>query len=94
MLLSCMTSVIVYFLSPPLLAWVSPALLGLLLAVPLSRASGSESLGRALSQSRAAAHAGGSRHARPGGAPPRADRDSDSLARGRPAYLARNRDAR
>jgi len=49
MLLACVTAVIVYFLSPSLLAWVSPALLGLLLAVPLSRASGSESIGRALS---------------------------------------------
>jgi membrane glycosyltransferase len=50
MLVSCVTAVIVYFLSPSLLAWVSPALLGLFLAVPLSRASGSESLGRALSR--------------------------------------------
>jgi len=49
MLLACITSVIVYFLSPSLLAWVSPALLGLFLAVPLSRASGSEWLGSALS---------------------------------------------
>src|SRR5882757_9296835 len=40
MLLSCVTAVIVYFISPPLLAWVSPALLGLFLAVPLSRLSG------------------------------------------------------
>src|SRR5260221_9101438 len=43
-------SVIVWFLSPPLLAWLSPALLGLFLSVPLSRASGSESLGRILSK--------------------------------------------
>jgi membrane glycosyltransferase len=50
MLLSCVTAVIVYFLSPSLLAWVSPALLGLFLAVPLSRASGSESLGRLLAK--------------------------------------------
>jgi len=50
MLLSCMTAVIVWFLSPPLLAWLSPALLGLFLAVPLSRASGSEALGRFLSR--------------------------------------------
>jgi membrane glycosyltransferase len=50
MLLSCVTAVIVYFVSPPLLAWVSPALLGLFLAVPLSRLSGSESLGRFLSR--------------------------------------------
>jgi membrane glycosyltransferase len=50
MLASCVTAVIVWFLSPPLLAWLSPALLGLFLAVPLSRASGSESLGRILSR--------------------------------------------
>jgi membrane glycosyltransferase len=50
MILSCVTAVIVYFLSPPLLAWVSPALLGLFLAVPLSRLSGSESLGKFLSR--------------------------------------------
>src|SRR6202795_816063 len=49
MLLSCMTAAVVYVLSPSLLAWLSPALLGLFLAVPLSRASGSEALGRALS---------------------------------------------
>ena len=49
MFLSCVTAVIVWFLSPPLLAWLSPALLGLFLAVPLSRASGSASLGRILS---------------------------------------------
>jgi membrane glycosyltransferase len=48
MLLSAVTAVIVYFLSPSLLAWVSPALVGLFLAVPLSRFSGSESLGRFL----------------------------------------------
>jgi membrane glycosyltransferase len=50
MLLAAMTGVIFWFLSPALLAWVSPALLGLLLAVPLSRASGSERLGIALSK--------------------------------------------
>jgi membrane glycosyltransferase len=50
MILSCVMAVIVWFLSPPLLAWLSPALLGLFLAVPLSRASGSESLGRLLSR--------------------------------------------
>jgi membrane glycosyltransferase len=48
MILSIVTAVIVYFLSPSLLAWVSPALLGLFLAVPLSRLSGSEALGRFL----------------------------------------------
>jgi membrane glycosyltransferase len=50
MFLSCVTAVIVWFLSPPLLAWLSPALVGLFLAVPLSRASGSERLGRWLSR--------------------------------------------
>src|SRR5450631_3788061 len=50
MLLSCMTAAVVYVLSPSLLAWLSPALLGLFLAVPLSRASGSEAFGRALSR--------------------------------------------
>ena len=42
MLLSSMTAAILWFLSPPLLAWVSPALLGLFLAVPLSRACSGE----------------------------------------------------
>ena len=50
MLLACMAAAIFWFLSPALLAWVSPALLGLLLAVPLSRASGSAFLGGALSK--------------------------------------------
>jgi membrane glycosyltransferase len=50
MLLSCVTAVIVWFLSPPLLVWLSPALLGIFLAVPLSRVSGSRRLGRALSR--------------------------------------------
>jgi membrane glycosyltransferase len=35
------TAAIVWYLSPALLAWVSPALLGLFLSVVLSRASGS-----------------------------------------------------
>ncbi len=48
MILSCVTAGIVYSLSPPLLLWLSPALLGLFLSVPLSRASGSAALGRAL----------------------------------------------
>ena len=48
MLIAAVTGVVFYFLSPQLLAWVSPALLGLLLAVPLSRASGSERLGMSL----------------------------------------------
>jgi membrane glycosyltransferase len=50
MFLSCVTAVIIWFLSPPLLAWVSPALLGLFLSVPLSRMSGSEWVGRVLSR--------------------------------------------
>jgi membrane glycosyltransferase len=50
MMLSCVTAVIAYFLSPSLLAWVSPALLGLFLAVPLSRMSGSEAMGAFLSR--------------------------------------------
>ena len=49
-LVSCVTAVIVWYLSPELLAWVSPALLGLFLSVPLSRASGSEGIGRALAR--------------------------------------------
>jgi membrane glycosyltransferase len=50
MLLSCIATAVFWFLSPSLLAWVSPALLGLLLSVPLARASGSAFLGRALSK--------------------------------------------
>jgi len=46
MIIGCITAVIAWFLSPSLLAWMSPALLGLLLAVPLSRASGSTSIAR------------------------------------------------
>jgi membrane glycosyltransferase len=49
-LLAVIAGVVFWFLSPALLAWVSPALLGLLLAVPLSRASGSEWLGIGLSK--------------------------------------------
>jgi membrane glycosyltransferase len=45
-----MTTAIVWLLSPPLLAWLAPALLGLVLSVPLSCASGSERLGRMLSR--------------------------------------------
>jgi membrane glycosyltransferase len=48
-LIAAMTAAILWFLSPPLLAWVSPALLGLLIAIPLSRASGSRAIGGALS---------------------------------------------
>jgi membrane glycosyltransferase len=50
MLISCMTAAILWFLSPQLLAWVSPALVGLILSVPLSRISGSAWLGKALSK--------------------------------------------
>jgi membrane glycosyltransferase len=37
-----------WFLSPAILAWLSPTLAGLILAAPLSRASGSERIGDAL----------------------------------------------
>ena len=50
MFLSLLTAIIVWFLSPPLLVWLSPALLGVFLAVPLSRASGSQRLGRFLAR--------------------------------------------
>jgi membrane glycosyltransferase len=50
MIVSMVTAVIVWFLSPPLLAWVSPALLGLFLSVPLSHVSGSRTFGRALAR--------------------------------------------
>jgi membrane glycosyltransferase len=41
-------AVVAYLLSPTLLAWLSPAVVGLVLAVPLSRMSGSVTLGRVL----------------------------------------------
>jgi membrane glycosyltransferase len=50
LLLSCLAAVVIYLLSPSLLIWVSPALLGLFLSVPLSRASGSDTLGSALAR--------------------------------------------
>ena len=94
MLLSCVTAVIVYFLSPSLLAWVSPALLGLFLAVPLSRVSGSEGFGSFLSR------LGLLRTPAEVSAPPlvaRRDELACNLA-GLPAdglrYLARHREAR
>jgi membrane glycosyltransferase len=94
MLLSCVTAVIVYFLSPSLLAWVSPALLGLFLSVLLSRVSGSEGLGSFLSR------LGLLRTPAEMSAPPLVAR-RDELARkvgGSPAdglrYLARHREAR
>ena len=48
MIVSCVTAAIIWFLSPELLIWVSPALLGLFLSVPLSRLSGSAGVARAL----------------------------------------------
>jgi membrane glycosyltransferase len=47
-LVGIIIAVVAYLLSPTLLAWLSPAVLGLVLAVPLSRVSGSVALGRAL----------------------------------------------
>jgi membrane glycosyltransferase len=47
-IIGIVTAVIAWFLSPSLFAWMSPALAGLLLSVPLSRASGSATLGRVL----------------------------------------------
>ena len=41
---------IAFFLSPTLLAWLSPAIAGLVLAVPLSKMSGSVRVGRALAR--------------------------------------------
>jgi len=41
-------AVVAYFLSPTLLAWLSPAVAGLMLAIPLSKISGSVRLGKAL----------------------------------------------
>jgi membrane glycosyltransferase len=49
-LIACFTAAVVWFLAPALLIWVSPALLGLFLSVLLSRASGSETIGRALAR--------------------------------------------
>jgi membrane glycosyltransferase len=39
-----------FFLSPTLLAWLSPAIAGLVLAIPLSKASGSVRVGRLFSR--------------------------------------------
>jgi membrane glycosyltransferase len=41
-------SIVLLFVSPPLFAWMSPALVGLVLALPLSAASGSVVLARVL----------------------------------------------
>lgn len=43
-------AVLFAWLAPPLLPWLSPVLAGMLLAVPLSRLSGSVTLGRALAR--------------------------------------------
>ena len=49
-LLGLMTAGIAYQLSPVLLAWLAPTLLGLVLAIPLSKASGSVRVGRGLAR--------------------------------------------
>ncbi len=46
--LGLLASVLLWKLSRPLLAWMSPTLIGLLLALPLSRVSGSAEAGKAL----------------------------------------------
>jgi membrane glycosyltransferase len=45
-LVGIVIALVAYLLSPTLLAWLTPAVLGLVLAVPLSRASGSVGLGQ------------------------------------------------
>jgi membrane glycosyltransferase len=94
MILSCVTAVIAYFLSPSLLAWVSPALLGLFLAVPLSRLSGSEAMGAFLS--RFALLRTPEEQQTPALVARREQlvRDSEELPRDGLHYLARHRDAR
>jgi membrane glycosyltransferase len=93
-LIAAMTAAILWFLSPPLLAWVSPALLGLLIAIPLSRASGSRAIGGALSK------LGLLRTPEEIDAPALVRRRSELLAQARALpedglkYLARNREAR
>jgi membrane glycosyltransferase len=46
MVIGALTGVIAFLLSPTLLAWLSPTVAGLLLAIPLSKASGSVRLGQ------------------------------------------------
>ena len=94
MILSCVTAVIAYFLSPSLLAWVSPALLGLFLAVPLSRLSGSEAMGSLLS--RFALLRTPEEQQTPALVARREQlaRDSEELPRDGLQFLARHRDAR
>jgi membrane glycosyltransferase len=93
-LIAVAVGVILWFLSPPLLAWVSPALLGLLLAVPLSRASGSRTIGGALSK------LGFLRIPAEVDVPPLVRRRAELIAQARALpedglrYLARNREAR
>jgi membrane glycosyltransferase len=94
MILSCVTAMIAYFLSPSLLAWISPALLGLFLAVPLSRLSGSEAMGSLLS--RFALLRTPEEQQTPALVARREQlvRDSEELPRDGLQYLARHRDAR
>jgi membrane glycosyltransferase len=93
-LIAAMTAAILWFLSPPLLAWVSPALLGLLIAIPLSRASGSRAIGGALSR------LGLLRTPEEVDVPPLVRRRTELVAQARALpedglrYLARNREAR
>jgi membrane glycosyltransferase len=93
-LIAAMTSAILWFLSPPLLAWVSPALVGLLIAIPLSRASGSRAIGGALSK------VGLLRTPDEVDVPGLVKRRADLVAQARALpedglkYLARNREAR
>jgi membrane glycosyltransferase len=47
-LIGVVTAVVAFLLSPTLLAWLAPAVLGLALAIPLSKVSGSVSAGRLL----------------------------------------------
>jgi membrane glycosyltransferase len=47
-LLGLALALVAYAVSPPFLAWLSPVVLGLLLAIPLSLATGRQDLGQAL----------------------------------------------
>lgn len=47
-LIGLVTAVVAFLLSPTLLAWLAPAVLGLALAIPLSKMSGSVTLGKLL----------------------------------------------
>ncbi len=93
-LIGCVTTVIAWFLSPSLLAWMSPALLGLLLAVPLSRASGSHTLAHILGK------LGILRTPEEAQVPPLVARKYELVAQAQPLpedglqYLARHREAR